>query len=192
MGFFRTFLYLYCLNLNFCLLMSLFGSFFSRSRPEDAIEECSEAIGSVWMDIRENSLSQENRNIFALFVRHPFVLGTVYGFTQPVSRDKGVKFGTESFNGVLASTLCSLVGQEVAMELGDEINDLWINSSEGDPRFENGLGEGLYAGKMYVAGIKTAGKVYTGKGVVDKGPQEPIYYQSLFNSYERILEDDLL
>jgi hypothetical protein len=172
--------------------MGFFSDLFSSSDPETAIKECSEALGKVWRSVENQLSDQESETVFPQFIRHPFVLGTICGFVQPIAHHNGVEFGTEDFNGVLATTLRSLVGLEVSMELGDEINRLWINPSEGDPQFEEGLGQGLHAGKMYVEGLQTPGKVATAEGVVDKGPQKPIYAESLSESYWRVLEDELL
>lgn len=174
--------------------MGLLSDLFSSSDPEGAIEECSDALELVWKNVEGQLSEQERKTIFPRFIRHPFVLGTVYGFIQPVARNKGVEVGTDDFNGVLAATLESLVGLEVSMELGDEINRLWINPSEGDSQFKKGLNKGVFAGEMYVEELQNPDMVLTREEIEDEALQGPmpVYAKPLLDSYKEVLKDDLI
>lgn len=169
--------------------MGLLSDLFSSSDPEGAIEKCYDGLTPVWKSVEDQLPEQERDTIFPRFVRHPFVLGTVWGFIQPVADQKGVS--TDDLNGVLAALLRLLVGEEVGWELAQKMNRLSLDSSEEDPQFKKGFDRGISAGQMYVEGLQTPGKVLAVEGMVDKGPQEPMYAETLLESYEKVLEDDL-
>lgn len=172
--------------------MGFFSDLFSSGDPEKAIKECSGALGKVWEDLEDQLSERGDETVLHQFIRHPFVLGTVYGFVQDVARRNGVESNTEAFDDVLVGTLQFLVGSEVATELRDEIDRLWVDPSEGDPQFKKGLTKGSDAGMAYAEGLQTAGEVLTVEGVVDKGPRQPMYAKWLSESYWEILEDELL
>lgn len=172
--------------------MSILESLFSTSDPESIVEECTDAMGPIWSDIREELPDRNKEVVFRSFVRHPFVLGTAYGFISAVAQDKGVKLGSDTFNKVLAATLKELVGLEESMELGGRINKLWINPEEGDDEFERGFEKGFWAGGDHIDGIQRGGKVFTIEGVVDRGPPEPFYIKTLTDAYWKVLKKEVL